>query len=247
MQQIALLSYCTVSLICYNIRSILHLLFRPMVLLPICLLSLYYLGLLQPIVRQCKLFLTATIKQIWLVSTRLQCRLYAAHQKYTRAGDQLGAADAYDYAKLGPSEIRLVELYRSHPLVRLTIRLLTYSLLSTPPYEAISYTWGDVKTTHYIIINGYLLPVTSNALEALHAVAPLWGLRLVWIDSICINQQDPLDKNQQVALMAEIYRRAARTLAWLGDSPNAEYAVLQLRQLRQVGIDIPTRKEVVQM
>jgi hypothetical protein len=93
------------------------------------------------------------------------------------------------------------------------------------------------------LINGCFLPVTRNASEALHAVAPFWGTRLVWIDSICINQQDPLDKNQQVPLLAEIYQRATRTLAWLGDSPLAENAVLQLRRLRQVEVDKQVREE----
>src|SRR6266480_3535406 len=52
--------------------------------------------------------------------------------------------------------------------------------------------------------------------------------RLGILDSVCINQQDPLDKTRQVAIVSKIYQQATRTLAWLGDSPTAEYAVLQL-------------------
>ena len=153
----------------------------------------------------------------------------------------------YEYAQLGPSEIRLVELCRSHPLARLTVRLITYSLQSTPPYEAISYTWGDDTRNHSILINGYLLPITHNAFQALHAMAPLWRSRLVWIDSVCIDQRDLLDKNRPVAFMSEIYEQATRTLAWLGDSPNAGYAVLQLHRLRPAGMNKQACHEVINM
>ena len=78
-------------------------------------------------------------------------------------------------------------------------------------------------------------------------MAPFWGSRLVWIDSVCINQKDPLDKNQQVALMSKIYQQATRTLAWLGDSPTAEYAVLQLYRLQPAVMNNQKWTEVLEM
>lgn len=42
--------------------------------------------------------------------------------------------------------------------------------------------------------------------------------RYLWIDAICINQDDIAEKNSQVAMMAEIYKKATRVNIWLGES-----------------------------
>lgn len=39
-----------------------------------------------------------------------------------------------------------------------------------------------------------------------------------WIDSLCINQADALERGNQVALMGSLYARASRTVVWLGES-----------------------------
>jgi hypothetical protein len=38
----------------------------------------------------------------------------------------------------------------------------------------------------------------------------------LWVDAICINQSDTLEKNIQVAMMGEIYENAATVRVWLG-------------------------------
>lgn len=39
-----------------------------------------------------------------------------------------------------------------------------------------------------------------------------------WIDAICINQADDLEKSSQVALMGEIYKKALNAIVWLGST-----------------------------
>lgn len=49
---------------------------------------------------------------------------------------------------------------------------------------------------------------------------PVRGLheeRVLWIDSLCINQSDGIEKTYQVGLMTEIYRNTWRGLSWLGE------------------------------
>lgn len=41
--------------------------------------------------------------------------------------------------------------------------------------------------------------------------------RLLWIDAVCINQADNIEKTHQVGLMTEIYKATWRGIAWLGD------------------------------
>jgi hypothetical protein len=41
--------------------------------------------------------------------------------------------------------------------------------------------------------------------------------RTLWCDAICINQEDLLERSQQVQLMDLVYRGADRVLVWLGE------------------------------
>ncbi|KAI9146935.1 hypothetical protein HJFPF1_12964 [Paramyrothecium foliicola] len=83
-------------------------------------------------------------------------------------------------------------------------------------YTALSYVWGSTENPEYIFLNGRnKVPVTRNLFEALQTLRlPKKGRRL-WIDAICINQQDPIEKESQVRLMQRIYRQADSVLAFV--------------------------------
>jgi hypothetical protein len=120
--------------------------------------------------------------------------------------------NAYRYTPLAPNTIRLLR-FRSTPmyLKRITIDLIDVSLDNLPRYEALSYRWGSILASHKVTCNGRILLVTQNchrALKRLHEEN-----RLLWVDAICINQQDNNEKKNQVALMPQIYSKAERTLA----------------------------------
>jgi hypothetical protein len=48
-----------------------------------------------------------------------------------------------------------------------------------------------------------------------------------WIDAVCINQVDSVERNAQVQIMGRIYRSAAEVVVWLGDVPVALDAGMQ--------------------
>ena len=43
-----------------------------------------------------------------------------------------------------------------------------------------------------------------------------WEVNYIWIDAICINQQDLSERGVQVSIMGDIYRGAQNVLVWLG-------------------------------
>jgi hypothetical protein len=63
---------------------------------------------------------------------------------------------------------------------------------------------------------------------------PVWGAKFIWIDSVCINQADAVEKSQQVSQMDQIYHGAARVTAWLGHADDALMALLQLYRLHRL-------------
>jgi Heterokaryon incompatibility protein (HET) len=134
--------------------------------------------------------------------------------------------------------IRLLEIHPgSSPEIFCSLQCVR--LPSRPSYDALSYTWGDPRTPlfqaiaseqyrrqHCVICNGFAIYVTANLYHALQRLRrvqhdmtpgeiPLLQ-KYVWIDAVCINQQDQAERNSQVSLMDEIYKGAQIVISWLG-------------------------------
>jgi len=84
------------------------------------------------------------------------------------------------------------------------------------PYEALSYTWGSTEIMDSITINGTKLGVTHNLYLALQYLRSEDEDRILWVDSLCIDQGNGKEKGHQVQQMGNIYRRAERVVIWLG-------------------------------
>lgn len=92
-----------------------------------------------------------------------------------------------------------------------------------PRYEALSYTWGspaDPETALVIDPNDSsrvgTLEIGQNLASALHHFRHHSQPRTFWIDAICINQDDLVERSAQVARMGQIYTLAERVVVWLG-------------------------------
>jgi hypothetical protein len=79
-------------------------------------------------------------------------------------------------------------------------------------YKALSYAWGGLDKSRSISINKENLTVTENLHAALLRLRDRSLERILWVDAICINQDDPKEQGQQVQLMAKIYSKASCVL-----------------------------------
>ena len=84
--------------------------------------------------------------------------------------------------------------------------------------------------------NGATVYITSNLQKVLRHVRLLQKPRTLWADSICINQEDSAEKEQQLALSGQIYAKARRVLIYLGDDPHgyASAAASLLSELNEM-------------
>ncbi|KAK4182146.1 heterokaryon incompatibility protein 6, OR allele, partial [Podospora australis] len=87
-------------------------------------------------------------------------------------------------------------------------------------YTALSYVWGSYEEENpfYIILNGEIrFPVTRNLHAALHALRTDcdWSGRMLWVDAVCINQADHVEKEGQLRLMQRVYRQAEQVVAYV--------------------------------
>ncbi|KAI1094975.1 heterokaryon incompatibility protein-domain-containing protein [Rostrohypoxylon terebratum] len=100
-------------------------------------------------------------------------------------------------------------------------------LLDRPAFTALSYVWGAYHSLpHEICCDGYSIAITPNCRAALCALRRSVGPITIWVDSICINQQDDREKESQIPLMGDIYSLAATVYIWLGEeTPGSEAAI----------------------
>ena len=91
-------------------------------------------------------------------------------------------------------------------------------------YAAISYTWGSQPFDHHVQCNGIDLSVTKSCFDALSALGN-GGSVLNWIDQLCIDQQNLVERGEQVMLMSKIYSGAEMVFIWLDKFENLTYGI----------------------
>ncbi|PLB35277.1 HET domain-containing protein [Aspergillus candidus] len=128
---------------------------------------------------------------------------------------------AFPYTELDVArrQIRLLSIIsdtNTDAKVRCTIQSVSLQE-QQPKYDALSYVWGDPNATESVLVEGHQFPVTHNLFAALRMLRQPHQPRTVWVDYICINQTDTDEKNTQVAMMGDIYRRAWKVIAFLAD------------------------------
>ncbi|OCK83140.1 HET-domain-containing protein, partial [Lepidopterella palustris CBS 459.81] len=115
-----------------------------------------------------------------------------------------------------PMEFRLLELLPGERDDPLNCSLYHSSLTSHPHYYAVSYTWGTPGLFQEIELNGVAHPIQANLFDFLQQLRLPDAPATLWVDALCINQSDILEKNIQVPLMGAIYSIAKSVLVWLG-------------------------------
>lgn len=99
-------------------------------------------------------------------------------------------------------------------------------------FEALSYTWGSDKILTPIQVDGQVMHVRGNLLSALRCLRRPKDRRVIWIDALCINQQDPVEQTNQVSQMTDIYSTAYRVVVWLCESnPARDQAVEAMQEV----------------
>ncbi|KAJ6201965.1 heterokaryon incompatibility protein-domain-containing protein, partial [Bipolaris maydis] len=130
----------------------------------------------------------------------------------------------YSYSPLptGSDSIRLLRLMpHKDETANIKCELFEHSLHNlcrTHLYEALSYEWGNPKEKLPVFIHEHSFNVTINLHAALSRLRNHSMERILWADAICINQNDNKEKSEQVLIMGEIYSRATKVYAWLGEA-----------------------------
>jgi hypothetical protein len=111
--------------------------------------------------------------------------------------------------------------------------------LAADKYIALSYCAGSPENTEQVLVNGLYFNVFANLAHAIECAIECWTSQaldidkdlLLWVDQICINQSDPVERVSQVSMMQDIYGRSGivyiclSTAAnkWLGESQSFDF------------------------
>ena len=160
--------------------------------------------------------------------------------------EELGSAPKhapYEYQSLPQGDyFRVLELLPGQGNCSLRGNIAQYSLdaWNRPPYKTLSYTWGESKYDHLVIAGQRVamdsdlrqryavrhplyfddrrLLISTNLRDALRALRHPTLPVLLWVDAVCINQQDDAERSSQIMLMPRIHHRCLRVLVWLGEA-----------------------------
>lgn len=108
----------------------------------------------------------------------------------------------------------------NNPAEPLVGTLAAMTVAHPEPFEALSYVWGRGDLTDTIFCNGKTLHITTNLAVALRRLRFPDRPRTLWADQVCINQQDLVERSQQVRHMETLYRVTTKVLVWLGEDPD---------------------------
>jgi hypothetical protein len=118
------------------------------------------------------------------------------------------------YRHLNPArrEIRLLTIKDE----QLRCYLSHTSLDDRPQYIALSYYWGAPGASKPIVLGGEMLRIGKTLYQFLKALYRKLGPVTVWLDVLCIDQDNLADQSSQVAMMGDIYIQACCVYAWFG-------------------------------
>ncbi|KAK5310598.1 hypothetical protein LTR70_009363 [Exophiala xenobiotica] len=145
-----------------------------------------------------------------------QQKQVAPHRKIQLSANE--SSPIYETLRLSPEkkEIRLLELLPGSTGDIIRCRMIATPLRGAPEYSAVSYVWGHSHSSLQISVNGNAFAVRENTFQALSQLRLEDTVRMIWVDSICIDQGNIEEKQHQLRLMHDVYSQAGAVLVWLG-------------------------------
>jgi hypothetical protein len=147
---------------------------------------------------------------------------------------------SYQYLPLADMEFRLIRVLPER-MSKLKCEIVHRSLEDPPDYIAISYAWGDGVDTKPLVLQGATIPVAASLYDALKAIRQKKTEALVWVDALCIDQQNKDERATQVRLMGHIYSRATSVAIWLGSEADDSALAVQLLERVAQNVVSPQR------
>ena len=165
------------------------------------------------------------------------------------------ASAPYKYDVLPTNSIRILSLPPGDRSARLQGELHPAAVpgsnspwcVSEPTFEALSYAWGDGNLCQTIFCSNSAIKITQSLFDALIHLRHPEATRKLWVDALCIDQNNNDEKTEQIPHMKDIYQHADQVVIWLGLADKSTIRALDLIRLaanclwQECGQSMPTR------
>jgi Heterokaryon incompatibility protein (HET) len=141
----------------------------------------------------------------------------------------------HSYAPLQEGSIRLLHLLPGAKEEPLRGIISTVSFESAGRYRALSYVWGTVTQSERLWTSTGIVRITPNLKAALQRLRRKEETLVLWVDAICINQDDKGEKGHQIRLLPQIFQHATSMFAFLKGNERMESTIATLMQIRAKG------------
>ncbi|KAF7855309.1 uncharacterized protein EAF02_011568 [Botrytis sinoallii] len=142
-----------------------------------------------------------------LLGAKVSCNDISVQTAYCKIAYNNVSSTRELYHPLKDGEIRVLGIEPGTFDEPIHCNLSPCLLDDNPTYQALSYTWGDPSICAPIKVDGHV---------ALRYLRDTEVPRVLWIDAVCINQEDIPERGMQVQQMRRIYKDAKDVTIWLG-------------------------------
>ncbi|CEI61900.1 unnamed protein product [Fusarium venenatum] len=114
-------------------------------------------------------------------------------------------------------------------------------------YNTVSYVWGGNQQPRYKLLTPEgVLNIQASLFLVLKRIRKTDKPMVLWVDAICINQNDKKEKSQQVKLLPQIFQRSECTYAFLAKDPGHDTAIKMLTRafIDLIGINDKTSESL---
>ena len=134
--------------------------------------------------------------------------------------------------------IRLIQFENPSPDGTLRFSLQHHHFSPSLVYNALSYEWGAPEGQRTVFVNDLPLTVYAN-LHLFLAQLQQHGLceTSVFVDAMCIAQDNTTERNGQVQMMGRIYEQAETVLVWLGQAADDSEHIFDICDILQHSVD----------
>jgi len=153
--------------------------------------------------------------------------------------------ELYEALPLSSDQIRILTLRASDFAdAQLRCELVRVSLKDEPAYLALSYTWGTKIESGNLLANNEAFSATVNLQIALEQFRNAEQDVHFWVDAICIDQENDVEKGEQLQMIRHIFSNAEATWVWLGPEADRSNKAIDLIEVlsrfygeRSIGTD----------
>jgi hypothetical protein len=138
----------------------------------------------------------------------------------------------YTYSPLPVESIRILDLHPGPADAPLVCDIVVQHL-GGEGYQALSYVWGNPTQAAFVKcideMNQGVIGVGASLAKAMTAFRLPDQKRRIWVDALCINQEDVEERQSQVRMMGAVFGQATQVLCWLGPFRDQEHGEARAR------------------